>query len=167
MLSVFRPFAESLRQDTFNQPPNGFSDPNDTLFDHNINTGAFDDSFGDEVSTSFNKAIKFLPILTSQDDHFGPFSDAAAVSDADPFSMSESSDEADDPVALDSFGDFGDFQSGEGHLTPTAGSWTFASDASMSSGSDDAEADDGNRNNSLMDSPKEERGMISATSKNL
>lgn len=33
--------------------------------------------------------------------------------------------------SFESFGDFGDFQTAEeGELTPTAGSWTFASDSS-------------------------------------
>ena len=41
--------------------------------------------------------------------------------------------------AFDNFGDFGDFQSGDGDLTPTGGSWTFASDASFGSSSDEAE----------------------------
>ncbi|KAF7298318.1 hypothetical protein MKEN_01356300 [Mycena kentingensis (nom. inval.)] len=79
------------------------------------------------------------------DDGFGPFSDAGA----DPFtftspasgSPSAFSDEMDDASFDDNFadGDFGDFQSGDfgsppkdGELTPTAGSWTFASQSGES-----------------------------------
>jgi serine/threonine-protein phosphatase 6 regulatory subunit 3 len=48
-------------------------------------------------------------------------------------------DDTDGSGAFDNFGDFGDFQSGDGDLTPTGGSWTFASDASFGSGSDEVE----------------------------
>lgn len=53
-----------------------------------------------------------------QDDGFGPFSDSAATSDADPFTFSTTlSRELDDSTTFDTFGDFGEFQatpSGDG-----------------------------------------------------
>ena len=67
-------------------------------------------------------------------DTFGPFSDSAAVSNSDAF-FSSLSDEMEDST-FDNFGDFGDFQSAsptqDGELTPTAESWSFASDSSAS-----------------------------------
>lgn len=39
---------------------------------------------------------------------------------------------------FEGFGEFGEFQSNSGELTPTGGSWTFASDSSISEGSEDA-----------------------------
>lgn len=53
-----------------------------------------------------------------------------------------------------SFGDFGDFQSSQdGELTPTTGSWTFASDSGIS---DEAGEDSGSSEKSL--SPTREKG---------
>lgn len=80
-------------------------------------------------------SIMILPsnLLTflQDTDAFGPFSDSAATSGADPFTFSSSFTE--DDAAFDSFGDFGDFQGAEdGELTPTAGSWTFTSGSSAS-----------------------------------
>ncbi|KAG6833098.1 hypothetical protein H0H87_011509 [Tephrocybe sp. NHM501043] len=76
------------------------------------------------------------------DDGFGPFSDAAAAAThngGSEFTFGSSFDDSFD----DSFGDFGDFQSaesmsgdGEGSLTPTTGSWTFASDPGTDSEED-------------------------------
>lgn len=45
-----------------------------------------------------------------QDDGFGPFSDSAANSDADPFTFSTSFSRELDDSAFDTFGDFGEFQ---------------------------------------------------------
>lgn len=81
------------------------------------------------------------------------------------------SDDADAASSFEGFGDFGDFQSGDGELTPTGGSWTFASDASFGSGSDEAEviidemSGEGiNRSgsDSLSTSPTNSRGRIQA-----
>jgi len=65
-------------------------------------------------------------------DAFGPFSEAAAVNDADPFAFPSSlSDDMEDSSFEGGFEDFGNFQSaGDGELTPTTGSWTFASGSS-------------------------------------
>ena len=38
-----------------------------------------------------------------------------------------------DDSAFEGFGDFGDFQSADGHDTPTGGSWLLASDGSLGS----------------------------------
>ncbi|GLB34588.1 putative SAPS-domain-containing protein [Lyophyllum shimeji] len=88
-------------------------------------------------SSAAAHAMSEDPFNPNIDDGFGPFSDASAASRSkgsggDPFSFSSSfSDESFDS---ESFGDFGDFQSasteGDGELTPTTGSWTFASDSS-------------------------------------
>lgn len=68
-------------------------------------------------------------LFVLQEDQFGPFSDAAAApTDGEPYSFT-----ADEDASYENFGDFGDFQGGEGDLTPTAGSWSFASDTSISS----------------------------------
>lgn len=42
-----------------------------------------------------------------------------------------------DDASFEGFGDFGEFQAADGELTPTGGSWSFASasDASLSSNS--------------------------------
>jgi len=98
-------------------------------------TTGFDDAFA--PSSTAVHAIAEDPFNPNIDDGFGPFSDTSAVSPAsgsggDLFSFSSSfSDESFDS---ESFGDFGDFQSanteGDGELTPTTGSWTFASDSS-------------------------------------
>ena len=45
-----------------------------------------------------------------QDDGFGPFSDSAATSDADPFTLSASFSRDLDDSTFDTFGDFGEFQ---------------------------------------------------------
>ena len=77
-----------------------------------------------------------------QDDNFGPFTDAATPTHGDPFSSSISVQDDGDDASFDNFGDFGDFQTGDGEITPTGGSWSFASDTSISSGSDDVEVID-------------------------
>ena len=102
----------------------------------------------------------------AKDDGFGPFTDSAAVStnDRDPFTSINSNPEDVDEASFENFGDFGDFQTADGELTPTGGSWSFASDASISSESDDAEVIDTDRffdassgSNSASSSPHETR----------
>jgi serine/threonine-protein phosphatase 6 regulatory subunit 3 len=76
----------------------------------------------------------------SQDDTFGPFSDTAVASGADPFTFSPTfSRNFHDSDEDDSFGaEFGDFQSAAGEdngdadreSTPTAESWSFTSGSS-------------------------------------
>ena len=90
-------------------------------------------------------------------DAFGPFSDAAAASGADPFTFAGALSEelVVEDAAFDGFGDFGDFQSAgsaggggngsgsgssssgalehSGDLTPTADGWSFASISSTGS----------------------------------
>ncbi|KAK1223099.1 sporulation-induced protein [Marasmius sp. AFHP31] len=77
------------------------------------------------------------PFATAEDDDFGPFSESGGASGTDPFTFPSSlSPEELDESSFESFGDFGDFQSADelqdGELTPTGGSWTFASDSSVS-----------------------------------
>ena len=70
-------------------------------------------------------------VVSQEHDAFGPFSDSAVASGADPFSFPSSFAEED--PNFDTFGDFGDFQSAQdGELTPTTGSWTFASGSTAS-----------------------------------
>ncbi|KAJ7706882.1 SIT4 phosphatase-associated protein-domain-containing protein [Mycena rosella] len=99
-----------------------------------LGAGGFDDVF-----TPGDVARADDPFGSPDDDGFGPFSDAAAADGADPFTFSASfSDEMED-TAFDSFADFGEFSSSpplDGELTPTAGSWTFASDSSPSPSDD-------------------------------
>jgi len=88
------------------------------------------------------------PFAGDDDDGFGPFSDAAA-SGTDPFTFPSSfSDELDESALFDTFGDFGEFQSGSGstgsisgdasgELTPTGDSWTFASASSSGTSTSD------------------------------
>ena len=59
--------------------------------------------------------LDYIPL--TQDDGFGPFSDSAATSDADPFTFSTSFSRELDDSTFDTFGDFGEFQTspqGEG-----------------------------------------------------
>ncbi|EIN06991.1 SAPS-domain-containing protein [Punctularia strigosozonata HHB-11173 SS5] len=102
----------------------------------------FDDTFGaTTTASSFDD-----PFSADDDDTFGPFSDSAAASGSDPFSYpSTLSAQIEDATSFDSFGDFGDFQAApeDGELTPTGGSWTFASDtASAGDGSESVGSDD-------------------------
>lgn len=62
------------------------------------------------------------------------------------------SEDADD-TSFDQFGDFGDFQAADGDLTPTGGSWTFASDTSVSSESDETEVIQVDAERTQIDSP--------------
>ena len=55
----------------------------------------------------------FTHILT-KDDGFGPFSDSATTSDADPFTFSTSFSRELDDSTFDTFGDFGEFQAASG-----------------------------------------------------
>jgi len=52
-----------------------------------------------------------------QDGGFGPFSDSAATSDADPFTFSTSFSRELDDSTFDTFGDFGEFQTASGSDT--------------------------------------------------
>lgn len=93
------------------------------------------------LSLLFYTSYWTYSLCVQDEDAFGPFSDAAAAisSDStDPFGVPRLSEDADD-TSFDQFGDFGDFQAADGDLTPTGGSWTFASDNSVSSESDDTE----------------------------
>ena len=77
------------------------------------------------------------------------------MSDADPFTFPSSFPSGDGVGDLsasafdDDFGDFGDFQSAgadepeDGELTPTTGSWTFASSTSSAQSDDEGKADSG------------------------
>lgn len=72
-----------------------------------------------------------------QDDTFGPFSDSAAASGADPFTFSPTlADDLEDAAGFDAFGtEFGEFHggdppAGDGETTPTAETWSFTSGSS-------------------------------------
>lgn len=67
-----------------------------------------------------------------QDDGFGPFSDSAATSDADPFTFSTSFSRELDDSTFDTFGDFGEFQTTPGGVGGV-GHGSRGSDASDSS----------------------------------
>lgn len=94
-------------------------------------SSGFDDSFCASSSAPLREALTDDPFGAhyDEDDAFGPFSDAAGTPTSEPiqFSTSFSSLSSDDSF------DFGEFHSADsdgvrdGDLTPTAGSWTFAS----------------------------------------
>ncbi|KAJ8092425.1 sporulation-induced protein [Marasmius tenuissimus] len=98
-----------------------------------LSASGFDDVF----EPNSNPANPSNPFATAEDDDFGPFSDTGGASGTDPFTFPSSlSPEELDESSFESFGDFGDFQTADelqdGELTPTGGSWTFASDSSVS-----------------------------------
>ncbi|KAG6330423.1 hypothetical protein ID866_8667 [Astraeus odoratus] len=95
-------------------------------------SGNFDDAFNPNSSSApLREALNDDPFGThyEEDDGFGPFSDTPGVPSSRPiqFSTSFSSYSSDDSY------DFGEFHSADsdsardGDLTPTGGSWTFAS----------------------------------------
>lgn len=94
-------------------------------------SSGFDDAFCASSSAPLREALTDDPFGAhyDEDDAFGPFSDAAGTPTSEPiqFSTSFSSLSSDDSF------DFGEFHSADsdsvrdGDLTPTAGSWTFAS----------------------------------------
>ncbi|KAI6005448.1 SIT4 phosphatase-associated protein-domain-containing protein [Pisolithus albus] len=94
-------------------------------------SNGFDDAFCGSSSGPLREALTDDPFGAhyDEDDAFGPFSDAAGTMASEPiqFSTSFSSLSSDDSF------DFGEFHSADsdsmrdGELTPTAGSWTFAS----------------------------------------
>ncbi|KAI6103591.1 SIT4 phosphatase-associated protein-domain-containing protein [Pisolithus sp. B1] len=94
-------------------------------------SNGFDDAFCGSSSGPLREALTDDPFGAhyDEDDAFGPFSDAAGTLASEPiqFSTSFSSLSSDDSF------DFGEFHSADsdsvrdGDLTPTAGSWTFAS----------------------------------------
>jgi len=98
-------------------------------------SSGFDDAFNPTASAAV-RGIADNPFNPDMDDGFAPFSDAAAVTPASNgiSSIDFSSSFSDESFDSDGFGDFGEFQSasveGDGELTPTTGSWTFASDSS-------------------------------------
>ncbi|KAF9462719.1 SIT4 phosphatase-associated protein-domain-containing protein [Collybia nuda] len=98
-----------------------------------LSTPGFDDSF---VPQDVAERMAEDPFNSNDDDGFGPFADTAtAASGSDPFTFSSSlSEDIEDSSFDSSFGDFGDFQTAQdgGDLTPTTGSWTFASDSGAS-----------------------------------
>ncbi|KDQ61229.1 hypothetical protein JAAARDRAFT_173829 [Jaapia argillacea MUCL 33604] len=97
-----------------------------------LSAPGFEDAF--TPSTSF-RDHSFEDPFQDDDDTFGPFSDSAAASGSDPFTFSSSFSEEIGHSSFEDFGDFGDFQggSGDGELTPTAGSWSFTSGSSAAS----------------------------------
>ncbi|KAF9261231.1 SAPS-domain-containing protein [Marasmius fiardii PR-910] len=115
-----------------------------------LEANGFDDVF-DPAGSNPSSSHSFS---SAEDDDFGPFSDSGGASGTDPFTFPSSFSEEIDDSSFDSFGDFGDFQSAEhdvddhlpedGELTPTGGSWMFASDGSISgSGSEDSSLEGG------------------------
>ncbi|KAL0576562.1 sporulation-induced protein [Marasmius crinis-equi] len=117
----------------------------------------FEDVFQPNSNNATNSSN---PFSAAEDDDFGPFSDSNGASGSDPFTFPTSfSPEELDESSFESFGDFGDFQSADelqdGELTPTGGSWTFASDSSLSDSS-------ASRGSSEPQSPMEEKRMPAA-----
>ncbi|KAL1761338.1 SIT4 phosphatase-associated protein-domain-containing protein [Schizophyllum commune] len=117
------------------------------------------DGFGDTFDPGPSKspgAVHSNPFETDEDT-FGAFTTAngSGVSDTDPFTFPSSFPSGDGAGDLsasafdDDFGDFGDFQSAgtdepeDGELTPTTGSWTFASSTSSAQSDDEGKADSG------------------------
>lgn len=150
----------------FSEPP--ISSRNMSSTDRRpLDPGGFDEAFTPRtLGSSSVSSNGFDDNFTFDDDAFGPFSDAAAVrtGERDPFGSITNITEDVDETSFDSFGDFGDFQTADGELTPTGGSWSFASDTSISSESDDAEVIDTDRffdassgSNSTSSSPHEIR----------
>jgi len=114
-------------------------------------SSGFEDTFDPSTSGALREALSDDPFGVNSyddDDGFGPFSDSAAArTSSDPFTFTSSSFSS---YSSDDSFDFGDFQSGDsdgpkdGDLTPTAGSWTFASGSETEG---DSEGDDfGNTN---------------------
>ncbi|KAG7093017.1 hypothetical protein E1B28_009314 [Marasmius oreades] len=97
----------------------------------------FDDVF-DPAGRNSSSSNSGDPFSSTDDDDFGPFSDSGGASGTDPFTFPSSFSEEIDESSFESFGEFGDFQGAEaderqdGELTPTGGSWMFASDSSIS-----------------------------------
>ncbi|KAG9318917.1 SIT4 phosphatase-associated protein-domain-containing protein [Chiua virens] len=112
-------------------------------------SSGFDDSFNPTASGTLREALSDDPFGVNSyddDDSFGPFSDSAAASlSPDPFTLGSASSSFSSSYSSDDSFDFGDFQSGDsdgpkdGELTPTAGSWTFASGSETEG---DSEGDD-------------------------
>ncbi|KAL1742167.1 SIT4 phosphatase-associated protein-domain-containing protein [Schizophyllum fasciatum] len=111
------------------------------------------DGFGDSFDPGPSKSpgvVHSNPFETDEDT-FGAFTSAngAEASGTDPFTLAPSFSSGDGGNDLsassfdDDFGDFGDFQSAsadepeDGELTPTTGSWTFASGSTSSAQSDE------------------------------
>lgn len=93
------------------------------VFDPARNYGSGDDDHfeADDVSAVYRPNSQHSHVNLMQDDGFGPFSDSAATSDADPFTFSTSFSRELDDSTFDTFGDFGEFQAassgdaGQGH----------------------------------------------------
>ncbi|RDB22233.1 Extragenic suppressor of kinetochore protein 1 [Hypsizygus marmoreus] len=148
-----------LSQSTFNlvPPPISTRSASAERRPLSLSSHEFDDAF--IPGSAADHAMSEDPFNPDMDDGFGPFADSHAPG-GDPFTFSSgssfSSDEIEDTSFDSNFGDFGDFQSaGDGELTPTTGSWTFASDSSTSDGSDSGISEE-------QTSPKEDKTVISA-----
>ena len=90
------------------------------VFDPGRSYGTGDDDHfeADDVSTIYRLGSSQYPHNSlTQDDGFGPFSDSAATSDADPFNFSTSFSRELDDSTFDTFGDFGEFQTASGSDT--------------------------------------------------
>ena len=86
-------------------------------FDPARNYGSADDDHfeADDVSVVYRlNFLQYSHINLVQDGGFGPFSDSAATSDADPFIFSTSFSRELDDSTFDTFGDFGEFQTASG-----------------------------------------------------
>ncbi|KAI6008648.1 SIT4 phosphatase-associated protein-domain-containing protein [Pisolithus marmoratus] len=116
-------------------------------------SSGFDDSFCGSSSGPLREALTDDPFGAhfDEDDAFGPFSDAAGTPTSEPIQFATSFS----PLSSDDSFDFGEFHSADsdsmrdGELTPTAGSWTFASGSEVEG---DSEGDEfGNLTNSVSD----------------
>ncbi|KAL5532801.1 SIT4 [Sanghuangporus sanghuang] len=124
------------------------SDPPITARNHSsdrrpLDPGGLEDPFTPrEATSSSSGANAFDDNFAFEDDQFGPFSDTAAAPESNPFSSFTGSAGDMDETSFDDFGDFGEFQAADSDVTASGGSWSFASDTSISSGSDDTEVID-------------------------
>ncbi|KAL0946479.1 hypothetical protein HGRIS_012696 [Hohenbuehelia grisea] len=116
-------------------------------------SNGFDDAFAPSIPSED-------PFSSADDDGFGPFSGSS--SSADPFTFAASFSEEMEDASYEAFGDFGDFQAASGELTPTGGSWTFASDSSSFASPSSPASDSPPRSQSPLkdpDSPEVEKRM--------
>ncbi|TDL24973.1 SAPS-domain-containing protein [Rickenella mellea] len=136
-----------LTQSKFDLGPPPVSARNQIASRQPLSSSGFEDAFNPTAEAGSSSV--FDDHFGDEDDSFGPFSDAAASNEGDPFMTS--GDDVDEG-SFETFAEFGEFHGGEGELTPTGDSWTFASVTSISSGSSDADLDDGERERERGDS---------------
>lgn len=109
--STFRPSAAAHDPENIvsqNRLPDAFS-PRRRGMDRRPLSEGFDDVFDPSQRYGSGEDDHFE---ADDDEGFGPFSDSGATSDADPFTFSTSFSRELDDSTFDTFGDFGEFQTG-------------------------------------------------------